>query len=181
MMGRWGWSLIVFCVQGWKDRRKMHGVWRQDQLIKTLGGVATKLGDAMEDKHLVRKGPSRGEHPTVACAWLVSRSETEVKGVGVLNNPSTWCGCWEGSPWVEQGRNRWRKTQSGSESWGVPEQVFWSQESPRLTSPWRLGCHHRKHRFDPWIEKIPWRRAWQPTPVFLLGESHGQRSLVGYI
>ena len=28
--------------------------------------------------------------------------------------------------------------------------------------------------------KIPWRRAWQPTPVFLPGESHGQKSLVGY-
>ena len=34
--------------------------------------------------------------------------------------------------------------------------------------------------FDPWDGKIPWRRAWQPTPVFLPGESHGQRSLVGY-
>ena len=32
----------------------------------------------------------------------------------------------------------------------------------------------------PWAEKIPWRRAWQSTPVFLPGESHGQRSLVGY-
>ena len=34
--------------------------------------------------------------------------------------------------------------------------------------------------FDPWAGKIPWRRAWQPTPVFLPGESHGERSLVGY-
>ena len=34
--------------------------------------------------------------------------------------------------------------------------------------------------FDPWVGKIPWRRAWQPTPVFVPGESHGQRSLVGY-
>ena len=34
--------------------------------------------------------------------------------------------------------------------------------------------------FNPWVEKIPWRRAWQPTPVFLPGESHRQRSLVGY-
>ena len=34
--------------------------------------------------------------------------------------------------------------------------------------------------FDPWVGKIPWRRAWQPTPLFLPGESHGQRSLVGY-
>ena len=32
----------------------------------------------------------------------------------------------------------------------------------------------------PWIWKILWRRAWQPTPVFLPGESHGQRSLAGY-
>jgi len=33
---------------------------------------------------------------------------------------------------------------------------------------------------DPWIRKIPWRRAWEPTPVFLPGESHRQRSLTGY-
>ena len=32
----------------------------------------------------------------------------------------------------------------------------------------------------PWVGKIPWRKKWQPTPVFLPGESHGQRSLVGY-
>ena len=43
-------------------------------------------------------------------------------------------------------------------------------------------CHCRRskrHGFDPWVRKIPWRRAWQPTPVFLPGESHGQRSLAG--
>ena len=34
--------------------------------------------------------------------------------------------------------------------------------------------------FDPWVRNIPWRRAWQPTPVFLPGKSHEQRSLVGY-
>ena len=34
--------------------------------------------------------------------------------------------------------------------------------------------------FDPWVRNIPWRRKWQPTPVFLPGESHGRRSLVGY-
>ena len=42
------------------------------------------------------------------------------------------------------------------------------------------ACQGRRHRFDPWVGKIPWRRKWQPTPVFLPGESHGQRSLVGY-
>ena len=34
--------------------------------------------------------------------------------------------------------------------------------------------------FDPWVGKIPWRRKWQPTPVFLPGEPQGQRSLAGY-
>ena len=34
--------------------------------------------------------------------------------------------------------------------------------------------------FNPWVGKSPWRRKWQPTPVFLPGESHGWRSLGGY-
>ena len=38
----------------------------------------------------------------------------------------------------------------------------------------------RDCRLDPWVGKIPWSRAWQPTPIFLPRESHGQRSLVGY-
>ena len=42
------------------------------------------------------------------------------------------------------------------------------------------ACQCRRHGFDPWVGKIPWRRAWQPTLVFLPGEFHGQRSLVGY-
>ena len=42
-------------------------------------------------------------------------------------------------------------------------------------------CKKRKRcGFNPWVWKIPWRRAWQPTPVFLPGECHGQMSLVGY-
>ena len=43
-------------------------------------------------------------------------------------------------------------------------------------------CQYRRHKrcgFDPWVGKIPWGRAWQPSAVFLPGESHGQRSLAG--
>ena len=36
---------------------------------------------------------------------------------------------------------------------------------------------HKRHRFDPWVRKILWGRVWQPTPVFLPGEPHGQRIL----
>ena len=54
-----------------------------------------------------------------------------------------------------------------------------SPPSPLALCP-TLSGQCRAHRFDPWVGKIPWRRAWQPAPVFLPGESHGQRSLVGY-
>ena len=53
---------------------------------------------------------------------------------------------------------------------------------PRWLSGKEPACQCRRCRrcgFDPWIRKIPWRRKWQPTPAFLLGESHGQRNLAG--
>ena len=45
---------------------------------------------------------------------------------------------------------------------------------------YRIHLHCRRPGFDPWGRKILWRKAWQPTPVFLPGLTHGQRSLVGY-
>ena len=58
--------------------------------------------------------------------------------------------------------------------WGFPDGA--SGKEP--------ACQCRRHKrcgLSPWVGKIPWRRAWQPTPVlFLPGEYHGQRSLVGY-
>ena len=57
----------------------------------------------------------------------------------------------------------------------------------RYPPRWHSGKEHayqcRRHKrrvFHPWVGKIPWRRKWQPTPVFLPGDSHGQRSLVCY-
>jgi len=56
----------------------------------------------------------------------------------------------------------------------------WGGASP--VTPWyriRLQC--RSQGFHPWVRKIPWRRAWQPTPVFLPGKSHGLRSLAATV
>ena len=60
--------------------------------------------------------------------------------------------------------------------WGV-------KSFPGGTSGKEPICHcrrYKRHRFDPWVWKIPWRREWLPILVFLPGESHGQRSLAGY-
>ena len=54
---------------------------------------------------------------------------------------------------------------------------------PGGTSGKEPFCQYRRHKkcgFDPWIRKILGRKAWQPTPVFLPRESHGQRSPAGY-
>ena len=77
---------------------------------------------------------------------------------------------WSPNPWTvrefllamsEEGLPRWRK----------------NKES---TCQCRRRKRHRRRGFYPWVEKIPWRRKWQLTPVFLPGEYHGQRSLAGY-
>ena len=50
---------------------------------------------------------------------------------------------------------------------------------PRELSSKESACQCKKCGFDPWVGNISWRRKWQPAPVFLPGEPHGQRSLVG--
>ena len=51
---------------------------------------------------------------------------------------------------------------------------------PRALSSQEATCRYRRCRFDPWVGKIPWRRKYESTPVFLPGKSRGQRSLAGY-
>ena len=73
-------------------------------------------------------------------------------------------------------------------SWSVEDSLyqhlgFAGLEHPRwhqwLKNP-PANSGDKKHQFNPWVRKIPWRRTWQSTPVFLFGETHGQRSLAGY-
>ena len=62
-----------------------------------------------------------------------------------------------------------------------PPWMVW--ELPRWLCGKESACQCRRHkrcRFDPWVRKIPQSRKWQPTPVFLPGKLHGQRSLVCY-
>ena len=52
--------------------------------------------------------------------------------------------------------------------------------APKWLSSKEHACQCRRRGFSRWVRKIPWRRKWQPTPVFLPGKSRGQRSLEGY-
>ena len=78
-------------------------------------------------------------------------------------------------------RNLNRDPSESMDSFG--EVLLPFQSFPGGASGKEPACQCRRHkrlRFKFWVWKIPWRRAWQPTPVSLPGESHGWRSLVGY-
>ena len=57
--------------------------------------------------------------------------------------------------------------------WGFPGGTSGKEPACQCSRPKRL-------EFYPWVGRIPWRRAWQPIPMFLVGASHGQTVLVGY-
>ena len=70
----------------------------------------------------------------------------------------------------------------GNETWVIYHLQWYHRGFPGGASGKEPICQYKRHKrcgFDPWVGKIPWI-AWQSTPVFLPGESHGQRRLMGY-
>ena len=80
--------------------------------------------------------------------------------------------CNAGDPGLIPGSGR-----SPGEGIGYPLQYSWASLVAQMVKN-LLQCG--RPEFDPWVGKIPWRKEWQSTPVFLPEKSHGQRSLAGY-
>ena len=78
----------------------------------------------------------------------------------------------------------WWRPHDLSDHWYKEDERHLKQIWPQFTVSWLSGkestCQCRRCRFDPWVGKIPWRRKWQSTSVFLPEEPHGQRCLVAY-
>ena len=72
--------------------------------------------------------------------------------------------------WIFVGRQWHRGKRQQRRMWGFAGGTSGKEFTCQCRRP-------RRRELDHWIRKIPWRRKWQPTPVFLPGESHGQRSL----
>ena len=146
-------SWVFFGRNDAKLKRQYFGhlMWRFDSLEKTL--MLWGTGGAGE-------GEDRGWDGWMASLtqwtwfWLNSRSWWWTRRPACCNS----CGCRVGHDWVTE--------------------LHWGGSSHK--KPAYQCRRHKRHGFNPWVGKIPWRRKWQPTPVFLPGESHGQRSLVGY-
>ena len=61
----------------------------------------------------------------------------------------------------------------------VPNPLKWTEGLSRWLRCKEFAYQFRRHRCSPWVRKIPWRRKWQPAPVFLPGKCQGQRRLAG--
>ena len=88
-------------------------------------------------------------------------------GVSVVKNLPANRG-WDG--WMAS-LTGWTWVSVNSKSW------CWTESDTTEQLNWTECRRYRWLGFDPWVRKIPWWRKWQPTPVFLPGRSHGQRSL----
>ena len=98
------------------------------------------------------------------------------------------------SQWIQEARIHWIQEARGASFWRLLENSHKAVlrkrilirrcvlPRPHSDKESAFQCRRLRiwHRFDSWVRKIPWSRKRQPTPVVLPGESHGQRSLVGY-
>ena len=98
----------------------------------------------------------------------------------------TWRREWQPTavflPGESMDRGAWQATVHGvtkSQTWLRDFQFQFSGGANDKERACKCG-RYKRYGFDPWVGKIPWRRKWQPTPVFLPGESHGSQSLAGY-
>ena len=81
---------------------------------------------------------------------------------------------------LRRGNSLCKGTEARKCKWHIQGGYTVQRASQAAEWGWRIHLQCRRSRFSYWVGKIPWRRAWQPTPVFLPGESRGQRSLVDY-
>ena len=76
----------------------------------------------------------------------------------------------------------WATVHRDTKSWTQLKRF--STQATSSASQWlsskESACQCRRSKFNSWVGKMPWRRKWQPTPVFWPGESQGQRSLEGF-
>ena len=82
--------------------------------------------------------------------------------------------------WVKMVSKEWDRKRMGLVLWVYLLASIDPPGLPRWCSGKESACQCRRCGFSPWVWKILWSRKWHPTPVFLTGKFHEQRSLVGY-
>ena len=173
----WCWRRLLRVP--WTARRSNQSILKEISLGISLEGLMLKLKlqyfghlmqrvDSLEGLGAGGEGDDRGWD-----GWMASLTQWTWVSV---NSGSWW---WTGRPGVlwfmglQRVRHDWATELNWCKKSGSPDGTGGKEPSCQCR-------RHKRHRFDPWVGKIHWKKAWKPTPVFFIGESHGQRSLVGY-
>ena len=138
------------------------------QLVKNLPAMWENSVQSLGWEDLLEKGQT-GYPLRYSWASLVAQ-------LLMLKNPPAMQETWVQPLGWEDPLEKGKATHSSILTWRIPWTVMPGGKEP--------ACQSRRCKrpgFDPRVGKIPWRRAWQPTPVFLPGEFHAQRSLVGAV
>ena len=128
------------------------------------------LGDLLQSVAQLIKNPSIMQETPI---WSLGSEDPQEEGMATHSSILAWR--------IPMDRGAWQATIHGvskSELLSIAQRTA-AGGFPRGTGGKEPTCQCRRHkrcRFNPLLRKIPWRRKWQPTPVFF----HGQRSLAGY-
>ena len=89
---------------------------------------------------------------------------------------------WQPTPIFLPEKSHGQKSLMVDSAWGhkLPDMTEHINLTDKFVKLNRSYCICLVANFELWVKKIAWKRTWQPTPVFLPGESHGWRSLTGY-
>ena len=168
----------------WIPRRPNQSILKEINPEYSLKGLMLKLkrqyfghlmprADSLEKTLMLGKIEGRRRRWWQKMRWLDGITDSMVMSLRkfqeILKDREPWCAA----------VHRVTKSQTRLSDWTTTiEQLLGLPDGASDKEP-ACQCRRRK-RFSPWVEKISWRRAWPPTPVFLRRESHGQRSLVDY-
>ena len=128
------------------------------------------------------------------------KREVKARAVGTIPPRRThrravrMCAEQDSAKWLEEASDRARRKAGRMRPRALPKRrttLAWTlyqsispqpcfSHAPKRCRGQDCDCQCRGREFNPWVRKMPWGRKWKPTPVFLPGEPHGQRSLVGY-
>ena len=146
-------------------------------ILKEIWGTVIRRGN---DAKVSKPTGSLLQPSSYSCVLkiiLKSRALRDFPGGQVVENLHSQC---RGSSSIPGQGSRSRMLQLGASMPKLKRSLMPQGEFPWWLKWLIIHLKWRRPRFNPWIGNIPWRREWLPTPVFLLGEFNGQRSLVGY-
>ena len=189
----WCWRRLLRVP--WTARRSNQSILKEINPECSLEGLMLKLKlqyfghlmrriDSLEKTLVLGKIEGRRRRGWQRMRWLHGITDlmdmSLIKLQELVMDREAWCATVHGVAKSQTQPSDWNEL-----NWTERKQTCFHRAGGSNRLPWRFTRYRihwqcRRQGFNPWVRKIPWRKKWQPTPVFLPELSHGKRSLAGY-